>query len=406
MQRQSAMRTLVVVAVYLVLINTITDVALANYMSAVDERSSAAAARQQQLIPAIFNFGDSNSDTGGLGAAFGPAPPPHGITTFHRPSGRYCDGRLLIDFIAEELGMPYLDAYLQSVGSNFQRGANFATAGSTIRRQNTTLAQSGFSPFSLGVQVTQFAEFKQRTLTFHSQEPFSSLLPHPHYFDDALYVVDIGQNDLTAGYFLNLTLHQVKAFIPQVLQEFEGHIKALHGQGAKKFLITTTGPVGCLPYILVRLPYTKTEVDEYGCAEPYNKMARAFNRELSATIHKLQRQLPKTKFVMADGYNLKYNLFVNAHKDGFRSTVKACCGYGGGLYNFNPSLGYCGSKPREESMLKKHLSYNLCQYPSAYINWDGVHYTEAANHAMAQRLFSGNFTTPKFSVGNFCGLFA
>ncbi|MCO5572172.1 hypothetical protein L7F22_025923 [Adiantum nelumboides] len=346
-------------------------------------------------IPALFNFGDSNSDTGGLGAAFGPLPPPYGVTTFHKPSGRYSDGRLLIDFIAQELGIPYLDAYLQSVGSNFERGANFATAGSTIRVQNT---QSGFSPFSLGVQVTQFAEFKQRTLSFRSREPFSSLLPQPHYFEDALYVVDIGQNDLTVA---NLTLQQVKASIPLVLQEFGAHVKALCGQGAKKFLIITTGPFGCLPYILVRLPYTRAEVDEYGCAEPYNKVARLFNRQLSATVRTLQRQLSEATFVVVDGYNLKYELVVNAREHGFRSSVKACCGYGSGPYNFNPSLGYCGSKPKEG-----HTSYNLCQHPSAYINWDGAHYTEAANQEIARGLFSGNFTTPKFAIGHFCDLFA
>lgn len=48
---------------------------------------------------AVFNFGDSNSDTGGLSAAFGQAPPPNGQTFFHVPSGRYSDGRLVIDFI-------------------------------------------------------------------------------------------------------------------------------------------------------------------------------------------------------------------------------------------------------------------------------------------------------------------
>lgn len=50
-------------------------------------------------FPAIFNFGDSNSDTGGLSAAFGQAGPPHGESFFHHPAGRYCDGRLIVDFI-------------------------------------------------------------------------------------------------------------------------------------------------------------------------------------------------------------------------------------------------------------------------------------------------------------------
>nr|CAB3454796.1 unnamed protein product [Digitaria exilis] len=50
-------------------------------------------------FPAVFNFGDSNSDTGGLSSLFGAAPPPNGRTFFGMPSGRYCDGRLVIDFI-------------------------------------------------------------------------------------------------------------------------------------------------------------------------------------------------------------------------------------------------------------------------------------------------------------------
>lgn len=64
---------------------------------------------------------------------------------------------------AQSLGLPYLSAYLDSVGSNFTHGANFATAGSTIRPQNTTLQQSGFSPISLNVQYNQFYDFRPRS---------------------------------------------------------------------------------------------------------------------------------------------------------------------------------------------------------------------------------------------------
>lgn len=50
-------------------------------------------------FPAIFNFGDSISDTGGISAAFTTLPWPHGISYFHMPAGRYSDGRLPIDFM-------------------------------------------------------------------------------------------------------------------------------------------------------------------------------------------------------------------------------------------------------------------------------------------------------------------
>lgn len=50
-------------------------------------------------FPAIYNFGDSNSDTGAISAAFLPIPAPYGELFFKKPAGRDCDGRLVIDFI-------------------------------------------------------------------------------------------------------------------------------------------------------------------------------------------------------------------------------------------------------------------------------------------------------------------
>ncbi|KAI7749249.1 hypothetical protein M8C21_030893, partial [Ambrosia artemisiifolia] len=178
----------------------------------------------------IFNFGDSNSDTGGLSAAFGQAGPPHGESFFHGPAGRYCDGRLVIDFIAQSLGLPYLSAYLDALGSNFTHGANFATAGSTIRPQNMTLAQSGFSPFSLNVQWYQFNDFHRRVKTFLTQKDdlvFKKLMPKTEDFSRALYTFDIGQNDLTAGLFQNLTVDEVKASVPDIVGQFKTVIKGL-----------------------------------------------------------------------------------------------------------------------------------------------------------------------------------
>lgn len=54
--------------------------------------------------PIIFNFGDSNSDTGGLFAGLGyPVNLPNGRTFFRRSTGRLSDGRLLIDFLCNFL---------------------------------------------------------------------------------------------------------------------------------------------------------------------------------------------------------------------------------------------------------------------------------------------------------------
>lgn len=64
---------------------------------------------------------------------------------------------------AEKLQLPYLSPYLDSIGTNFRHGANFATGGSTIRRQNESVFLNGVSPFSLDIQIVQFNQFKDRT---------------------------------------------------------------------------------------------------------------------------------------------------------------------------------------------------------------------------------------------------
>ncbi|XVE74941.1 hypothetical protein DITRI_Ditri12bG0059000 [Diplodiscus trichospermus] len=341
-------------------------------------------------FPAIFNFGDSNSDTGGLSAAFGQAPAPNGETYFHTPAGRYSDGRLVIDFIAESLGLPYLSAYLDSVGSNFSHGANFATAGSTIRRQNTTIFQGGASPFSLDVQLVQFSDFHRRSQIFNKQGVFDKLLPRGDYFSKALYTFDIGQNDLTAGYKLNLTTEQVKAYVPDVLRQFSNAVKRVYDQGGRAFWIHNTGPVGCLPYVLDRFLITAAQVDKYGCGSPFNEVAQYFNQRLKDVVIQLRKQLPFAAITYVDVYSVKYTLITQAKKLGFELPLIACCGHGG-KYNFSNSLR-CGEKITVKG--KEMLIANSCKNPSVRVNWDGIHFTEAANKWIFEQIVNGSFSDP------------
>ncbi|KAL1325519.1 hypothetical protein HN51_035584 [Arachis hypogaea] len=145
---------------------------------------------------AIFNFGDSNSDTGGFYAGFPAQSAPFGVTFFKKPAGRASDGRLMIDFLAQALGLPFLSPYLQSIGSNFRHGANYATLASTVLIPNTCLFVSGISPFSLAIQLNQMKQFITRVLEFHQEE---AKLPSPDIFGKSLYTFYIGQNDFTSN---------------------------------------------------------------------------------------------------------------------------------------------------------------------------------------------------------------
>ncbi|KAJ6413930.1 hypothetical protein OIU84_006686 [Salix udensis] len=265
-------------------------------------------------FPAVFNFGDSNSDTGNLVAAgIESIRPPYGEIHFQIPSGRYCDGRLIIDFLMDAMELPFLNAYLESVGApNFRKGCNFAAAGSTILPATAT----SVCPFSFGIQVNQFLQFKARVLELLAKgKKFNKYIPAENYFEKGLYMFDIGQNDL-AGAFYSKTFDQIVASIPNILVEFETGIKKLHDQGARNFWIHNTGPLGCLTQNVLKFGSDPSKLDELGCVSAHNQAAKLFNLQLHGLTKKLQGQHSDSNITYVDIYTIKSNLIANYSRYG------------------------------------------------------------------------------------------
>lgn len=65
---------------------------------------------------------------------------------------------------------------------------------------------------------------------------------------------------------------------------------------------------------------------------------------------------------------------------GFKKTLTACCGRGG-PYNYNKSA-VCGNP-----------GVSACVEPSQYVNWDGIHLTEAAYKLITQALLQAPMHT-------------
>ncbi|XP_077210200.1 GDSL esterase/lipase At4g01130-like isoform X1 [Tasmannia lanceolata] len=187
-------------------------------------------------IKAIFNFGDSNSDTGGFVAAFPPQSSPYGMTYFHRPAGRASDGRDAIDFLA-----------------------------STVLLPTTSLFVTGVSPFSLGIQLNQMKEFKAKVLELQSKGGMRILrisqsdLPQPDVFGRSLYTLDIGQNDFT-GNLPYIGIEGVKQYLPQVVSGITETIKELYALGGRTFMVFNLAPIGCFPKFLTELPHNSSDL--------------------------------------------------------------------------------------------------------------------------------------------------
>ncbi|XP_048433762.1 GDSL esterase/lipase At5g14450-like isoform X1 [Pyrus x bretschneideri] len=348
-------------------------------------------------FPAIYNFGDSNSDTGGNSASFYPMVSPCGETFFHRPAGRGCDGRLIIDFIAKHLGLPYLSPYLDSLESNFRHGANFASGGSTIRPYKEAMFENGVSPFYLEIQIAQYQQFKSRTTTLSKQaKKQSDRFPIVDDFSKALYTFDTGQNDLAAGFRTKFSSEQFEAEITDMINQHANAVRNLYEQGARTFWIHNTGPIGCLGVTLSYLHNPNPDfVDSQGCDKFQNDMARKFNRQLEQKVIQLRKELPLSAITYVDIFAAKYELLSNAKKNGFLDKASICCGY----HDENNHV-WCGNKGTITNGTQVYAG--SCKDPSLYISWDGVHYTEAANCWIADRIVLGSFTDPPVSIKSSC----
>ncbi|KAE8689328.1 GDSL esterase/lipase [Hibiscus syriacus] len=341
-------------------------------------------------FPAMYNFGDSNSDTGGISATLNEILPPNGETFFGHPAGRASDGRLIVDFIGKCTFYLSLFCLICSFDLHYLHGANFATGGSSVR-------PPGFSPFNLGIQISQFIQFKARTTTLYNQLslnrriPLSiSNIPKPAEFSQALYTFDIGQNDLGHG-FQSMSEKQVLDSIPHIIGELAKAIHQLYKEGGRFFWIHNTGPLGCLPYNVI---YGKKagNLDKNGCVKSQNEAAMEFNRQLKDKISWLRTQLPFAKFTYVDVYSAKYALISNAKNLGFVDAFNFCCGsfYG---YHIN-----CGKR----AIVNGTVYGNPCEHPSKHVSWDGIHYSQAANMWVSDRILNGSFSDPPVSIQDAC----
>ncbi|XP_028957300.2 GDSL esterase/lipase At1g54790-like isoform X4 [Malus domestica] len=341
--------------------------------------------------PAVFNFGDSNSDTGNLvSAGIESILPPYGQSYFKTPSGRYSDGRLIVDFLLNAMQLPFLNAYLDSVGLPiFKKGCNFAAAGSTILPATAT----SISPFSFGVQVSQFFRFKAKVLELLARgRSFPKYLPAEVFFAKGLYMFDIGQNDL-AGAFYSKSLDQILASIPMILTEFETGIKRLYDQGGRNFWIHNTGPLGCLTQNVAKFGTDPSKLDEQGCVSDHNQAAKLFNLQLHALTKKLQGQYSDASVIYVDIFSIKSELISNYSKNGFEQPIMACCGYGGPPLNYDSQIT-CG---QTKTLNGTTVTAKGCTDSSDYISWDGIHYTEAANQFVSSKILTGKYSDPPFA---------
>uniref|UniRef100_A0A6N2L4R8 GDSL esterase/lipase n=1 Tax=Salix viminalis TaxID=40686 RepID=A0A6N2L4R8_SALVM len=352
----------------------------------------------QPLVPAMFIFGDSVVDAGNnnhlytiVKANFA----PYGRDfANHKPTGRFCNGKLASDLTAENLGFTsYPPAYLskKARGKNLLIGANFASAASgyyettaklyviSLRPQNLSISVSSHmsldyrlmflcflvqNAIPLSQQLENYKEYQNKIVGIAGKSNASSII------SDSIYLISAGSSDFVQNYYINPLLYKVYTpdqFSDILIQSYTDFIKDLYKLGARKIGVTSLPPLGCLPAAV-----TIFGSDSNECVAKLNKVAVSFNNKLNSTAQSLVNKLSGLNMLVFDIYQPLYDLVTKPADFGFVEARKACCGTG----------------LVETSILCNAESPGTCANASEYVFWDGFHPSEAANKILADDLLT------------------
>ncbi|KAI7984203.1 GDSL esterase/lipase [Camellia lanceoleosa] len=320
----------------------------------------------QPLVPALFIFGDSVNDAGNnnhISTIVKANFPPYGrdFLRRHRATGRFCNGRLAVDFTAENIGFTsYPPAYLskKARGKNLLIGANFASASSGFYEPTAKL----YHTIPLSKQLEYYKEYQKRIVGIAGQANASSII------NGSVYFVSAGSSDFVQNYYINPLLYKVYTpdqFSDILIHSYSTFVQELYGLGARRIGVTTLPPLGCLPATI-----TIFGSDSNECVAKLNKAAISFNKKLNVTSQSLQNKLSNLTLVVLDVYQPLYDLVTNTSNYGFAEARKACCGTG----------------LIETSILCDAKSPGTCANATEYVFWDGFHPTEAANNLLSNNL--------------------
>ncbi|WOK98837.1 GDSL esterase/lipase [Canna indica] len=276
------------------------------------------------------------------------------------PTGRFTNGFNSIDFIAKAIGLvmsppSYLSLANEEHQMEMKRGVNFASGGSGI------LDTTGEDVISMTKQIKDF-ESVAANLTAREGDKFASAL-----LKRSLFFCSVGSNDLFA--FATLLTpgnsSQKDEIVALVVNKYKDQLQTLYHLGARKFAISGTGSIGCIPGVRVLIP-------SGDCYAELNDLSARFNTALKALLEELRTSLKGFEYSFADVNEMGVQVEANPHKYGFTELKAACCG-----------SGWLNS----EQICSANMTY--CSNRSEYYFWDQVHPSQAAYKLAAQLSVNG-----------------
>ncbi|KAL1291666.1 hypothetical protein HN51_060202 [Arachis hypogaea] len=328
----------------------------------------------QPLAPALYVFGDSLVDNGNNNWIPDVAKSnyyPYGSNFFAGPTGRFSNGRNLVDFLAEYMGLPYPPPYLSKEGPSSLTGINYASGAAGI--VECTGSQAGMV-VPLDEQLANFQMTITRDLPIYMSQ--SEISEH---VSKAIYLLSIGNNDYLINYLgaftgvsATSTVYAPEPFAELLINTLEKQLQQLYKLGARKIILNDLCPLGCIPM------YLNTRPHKGACVDEINALVQHFNKRLPSMLQRLSSTLTGAVFVKGNIYATATEIILNPTKYGFSDVRSQCC----------------------------ETSFNLmcmplktpCSDPEAKFFWDGAHPTEATYSIIAKRMISDKSVLTPFTL--------
>ncbi|KAH7571802.1 hypothetical protein JRO89_XS04G0145300 [Xanthoceras sorbifolium] len=319
---------------------------------------------------AFFVFGDSLVDSGNnnyLATTARADSPPYGIDyPTRRPTGRFSNGLNIPDIISAQIRqpqppLPYLSPELN--GQRLLIGANFASAGIGILNDTGIQFLNIIRMFR---QLDYFEEYQRRVSALIGAQQTRQLV------NQALVLITVGGNDFVNNYYLvpfsaRSRQFQLPDYVKYLISEYRKLLVRLYKLGARRVLVTGTGPMGCVPAELAM------RGTNGGCSAELQRAASLYNPQLVQMLREVNKKIGKTVFIGANTQQMHMDFVSSPQAYGFTTSKVACCGQGP-----NNGLGLC-----------TRLS-NLCSNRDQYAFWDPFHPSEKANRIIVQQIMTGS----------------
>ncbi|KAI4388895.1 hypothetical protein MLD38_001184 [Melastoma candidum] len=333
-------------------------------LSGPDNGGAGGVVRRREMVPAMFVFGDSLIDNGNNNnlPSFAKANYfPYGIDFNGGPTGRFSNGYTVVDEIARLLGLPLIPPYSEASGNELLHGVNFASAAAGIL-DATGGNFVGRIPFNQQIQNFQNT-LDQLTGNLGADDLARAL-------SRCLFFIGMGSNDYLNNYLMpnydTKNIYNAQQFADLLVQQYSRQLTALYNLGARKFVLSGIGQMGCIPSILAQNMAG-------ACSEEVNRLVQPFNTNVRAMMNNLNANLPEARFVFVDIAGMFQDLVTNARSYGFSVVNRGCCGIG-----------------RNRGQITCLPFQTPCTNRDQYIFWDAFHPTEAVNVLMARKAFNGD----------------